>query len=63
MVRRDTYKYQVKIGNKIIHKGITKHLENRGAVCQARWPKSRVVQVGRKTTREAAIVWRRGRKD
>jgi len=56
---RDTYKYHVKVGRKIIHRGITKDLERRGAEHKARRPNSRVVQVGRRTTRERALEWER----
>lgn len=56
---RDTYKYQVKKGGKIIYQGITEDLERRGAEHKARWPDSHVVQVGRRTTREKALDWER----
>lgn len=56
---RDTYKYQVKAGRKVIYRGITKDLERRGAEHKARWPKSRIVQVGRRTTHERALDWER----
>ena len=56
---RDTYKYQVKKGGKIIYRGITEDLERRGAEHKARWPDSHVVQVGRRTTREKASDWER----
>lgn len=56
---RDTYKYHVKVGSKIIYRGITKDLERRGAEHKARRPKSRIVQVGRRTTHESALDWER----
>lgn len=56
---RDTYKYQVKIGRKIIYRGITKDLDRRGTEHKTRWPKSRIVQVGRRTTHERASEWER----
>lgn len=56
---RDTYKYHVKIGKKIIYRGITKDLERRSAQHKARWPNSRIVQIGRRTTRERALGWER----
>lgn len=61
---RDTYKYHVKIGKKIIYRGITTNLERRGAEHKARLPKSHIVQVGRRTTHKQALAWERrgGRK-
>lgn len=56
---RDTYKYQVKVGRKVIYRGTTKDLERRGAEHKARWPSSRIVQVGRRTTRDKALEWER----
>lgn len=56
---RDTYKYHVKVGNKIVYRGTTNDLERRGAQHKARWPNSRIVQLGRRTTRERALGWER----
>ncbi len=57
MSNRDTYKYDYKIGNKIIHSGITNDLKRRELEHQQRWPGGHIVQVGRKTTEEAAREW------
>ena len=57
--RRDTYKYQVKVGKKIIYRGITKDLDRRAAEHKARRPDSHIVQVGRRTTRDGAREWQR----
>jgi predicted GIY-YIG superfamily endonuclease len=54
---RDTYKYQFKVGNKIMHGGITDDLERREIEHQKEWPKGHIAQVGRKTTEEAAKEW------
>ena len=54
---RDTYKYYFKVGNKIVHGGITKDLERRELEHQQRWPKGHIYQVGRCTTEEAARKW------
>ncbi len=54
---RDTYKYQFKIGNKIVHGGITDDLERREGEHQKKWPKGHIKQVGRRTTEEAARDW------
>jgi predicted GIY-YIG superfamily endonuclease len=37
--RRNTYKYHFKIGNKIVHSGITKDLKRREQEHQGKWPK------------------------
>ncbi len=54
---RNHYKYQYKIGNKIVHGGITKDLERREQEHQQKWPKGHITQVGRKTTEDAARDW------
>ncbi len=55
--QRNHYKYQYKIGNKIVHGGITKDLERREQEHQQKWPKGHIKQVGRKTTEDAARDW------
>lgn len=57
MKPRKYYKYDFKIGNRIIHSGITKDLKRREAEHKQRWPKGHIVQVGRRTTKEAAEKW------
>ncbi len=54
---RDTYKYHYKIGNKIVHGGITSDLERRESEHKQKWPDGHIKQVGRKTTEEAARNW------
>ncbi|NVM21223.1 MAG: hypothetical protein HWN68_05535 [Desulfobacterales bacterium] len=54
---RDTYKYNYKIGNKIVHRGITNNLERREIEHQQKWPNGHIRQVGRRTTEEAAREW------
>ncbi len=54
---RDTYKYNFRIGNKIVHRGITDDLDRREEEHQQRWPKGHIQQVGRRTTEEAARDW------
>lgn len=56
---RDTYKYHVKVGRKIVYRGITKDLDRRGSEHKSRRPNSRVVKVGRRTTYEHAVDWER----
>lgn len=54
---RDTYKYHLKKGNRIVHTGITKDLARREQQHQARFPGTHIVQVGRRTTRSGALAW------
>lgn len=54
---RDTYKYEFKVGNKIVHKGITKELERREQEHQQKYPNGHIIQVGIRTTEEAAREW------
>jgi len=55
--KRDTYKYYFKVGNKIVHGGQTQDLEQREQQHLRKWPKGHMVQVGRRTTEEAARKW------
>lgn len=57
MAIRDTYKYDFKQGNKILHSGVTNDLERREDQHQLRWPSGHISQVGNRTTREAAEEW------
>jgi len=54
---RDTYKYHFKMGQKIVHGGVTDDLERREQEHQQKWPKGHIKQVGRRTTEEAAREW------
>ena len=55
---RDPYKYNFKLGNKIVHSGITIDLERRELEHQRRWPTGRIKQVGYRTTSDAARRWK-----
>lgn len=57
MTKRDMYKYDFKVGQKIVHSGITNDLERREAEHRQRWPEGRIVKVGNATTEEAAREW------
>ena len=57
MAPRNTRKYDFKVGNKIVHSGITNDLDRREDEHQQRWSKGRIVQVGRATTEKAARDW------
>ena len=54
---RDTFKYQFKVGNKIVHGGITNDLERREVEHQEKWPGGHIKKVGVKTTEDAAREW------
>ncbi len=58
---RDTYKYQFKVGNQIVHGGITNDLDRREQEHQQQWPNGHIKQVGRRTTEEAARQWEKGK--
>ena len=56
--KRDTYKYHLKQGDKIIRSGITNDLDRREKELQRDYGKDvHVQQVGRRTTREDAREW------
>jgi len=57
--QRDTKKYQLTQGRKIVHRGITNDLERREGEHQEKFPGSKIKQVGRSTTRDAALQWER----
>ena len=59
MAKRDTFKYHLKQGSKVVHRGITDSLERREREHQATWPGSIIKQVGRRTSRNAALKWER----
>lgn len=55
---KNTYKYQVVIGHKVIEKGWTYDVERREAeVCRHYGAGARMRQIGRRTTHRAAIKW------
>jgi predicted GIY-YIG superfamily endonuclease len=54
---RDTYKYEFKVGNKVVYVGTTKDISRREKEHKKTWPKGQIVQVGRRTTEKAARNW------
>ncbi len=54
---RDTSKYKVRVGRKVVHGGITNDPERCEAEHQQKWPKAKLTTVGRRTTEEAARKW------
>lgn len=59
MAERNTQKYHLKKGPRVVHRGITSDLVRREAEHQEEFPESRIIQIGRRTTREAALDWER----
>ena len=60
---RDTYKYHLKRGNRILQSGITNDLERREGEHQREYGDDvHITQVGRKTTRPAARDWEKDQK-
>ncbi len=56
---RDTYKYTLRRGNRNVYFGITNNLARREREHLRRFPDAHIVQVGRRTTRDAAMKWER----
>ena len=54
---RDTFKYQFKVGNKIVHCGVTSDLGRRERKHRQKRSEGHIGQVGRRTTEEAAREW------
>ncbi len=55
---RDTYKYHFKMGNKILHTGITNNLERREREHKQTFGNSgHIKKVGNATTRDEALKW------
>jgi len=59
MEEKDTYKYHLKQGRKVVHRSITYDLVRREAEHQREFPGSRIKQIGRRTTHTAALRWER----
>ena len=60
--RRDTYKYQFLDGQgRVKHSGITNDLQRREGELRRQYGTGHIKQVGRRTTREGAKDWERGK--
>lgn len=59
MDEKNTFKYHLKLGRKVIHRGITDDLTRRETEHRRDHPRSRIQQIGRRTTRDAALKWER----
>ncbi len=58
---RDTYRYNFKVGNKIVHRGITNDLDRRETEHRQKWPNDHIDQVGPAVTRDSALEWEQER--
>lgn len=56
-VKRNTYKYYLKKGNRIVHVGITNDLERRETEHRQERAGIHIYKVGNRTTRPAALKW------
>ena len=58
---RVIYKYHFKVGNTIVHTGITNDIDRREADHRSKpgWSKGHIRQVGFRTTHDAALEWER----
>ena len=56
---RTVYKYHFKLGNKIVHTGVTNDLDRREVEHQRKpgWKDGHIKQVGLRTTQDAAKSW------
>jgi len=64
-MNRDTIKYHIKRGNRILHRGITNDLDRRHGEHRQNYGQDvKIVQVGRKVTRDSGLKCERdgGRK-
>lgn len=59
LMARDTFKFHLKKGGQTVHRGITTNLLQSESDLQSEFPGTRIKQVGRQTTREAAQKWLR----
>jgi len=62
MTARNTYKYDFKVKQKIVHSGITVDLDRREGELEQKWPGGHIDQVGRRTTEEAAREWEKSKR-
>ena len=57
--RRTTYRYHFKLGNKIVHTGITRDIDLRELEHQSEsgWEKGHIYQVGYRVPYQEAVEW------
>ena len=54
----DTYKYEFKVDEVVVYRGVTNDLARRESEHRYRWPNGRIQQVGSRTTRPEAMEWK-----
>ncbi len=57
MAERNWYTYYFKVGDRVVHKGITQDLARRETEHQQTWPSGRIVQIGGPKTEDEARDW------
>ena len=55
----NTYKYRLKVGDRVVYHGITTDLRRREFEHRRRWSGARIEQVGEATTHREAWEWER----
>ena len=58
---RDTSKYEIRQGNKVVYVGVTNDLDRRAAEHERAGKQGNIHKIGNNTTREAAEKWESGR--
>lgn len=56
---RDTYKYYLKQGNRIVHIGVAIDWKRREKLHHQEFPASKLKLIGNRSTREGALRWER----
>ena len=59
MAKRDTFKYHLKQGREVLHRGITNDLGRRESEHQQNHPGAKIQKVGHRVSRESALNWER----
>lgn len=59
MAERDWYTYYFKVGNTIVHRGITQDLARRETEHRQTWSSGHIVQIGGPKTEQGARDWER----
>ena len=55
--RKNTYKYEVKLGSRTVYVGVTADLDRRATEHRRRWLSATISKVGSATTRARALEW------
>lgn len=60
MIDRDTYRYHIKRGNKILHRGITNNIDRRHGEHKVNYGNDvKIVRIGPCVSRESGLRWER----